>query len=170
MGFHGKNQRFYEFGSFRIDAANHLLLQEGRPVALQPKTFDLLLLLIERAGEVVGKEEIMTRLWPGTSVEESNLTQNIYLLRKILGRGPGGGQLIETIPKRGYKFAGVVSESRQPEVETPPPAADEKPDRKLTFGDGESDPTFTPDGQAVIYTAAPRSGKNPSSETTTRCR
>ncbi|HVG38660.1 MAG TPA: winged helix-turn-helix domain-containing protein, partial [Pyrinomonadaceae bacterium] len=130
MGLHGKNQRFYEFGSFRIDAANHLLLQEGRPVALQPKTFDLLLLLVERAGEVVGKEEIMTRLWPGTAVEEANLTQNVYLLRKILGRGPDGGQLIETIPKRGYKFAGVVSESRQPEVETPSPAADEKPDRK----------------------------------------
>lgn len=75
----------YEFGPFLVDASNHLLLRDGRPVPLEPKTFDTLLKLIEHRGEVLEKGVLMEMLWPGQFVEESNLAQNIYKLRKALG-------------------------------------------------------------------------------------
>jgi DNA-binding winged helix-turn-helix (wHTH) protein len=71
------SSRFYEFGSFRIDAVNHLLLRDGQPVPLKPKVFDTLLVLVEHRGRVLDKHELMDRLWPDTVVEESNLTQNV---------------------------------------------------------------------------------------------
>jgi Tol biopolymer transport system component/DNA-binding winged helix-turn-helix (wHTH) protein len=97
-------KHFYEFGPFRVDTANRLLLRNGEPVTLKAKVIDTLLLLVERNGEVIEKDELMTCLWPDSFVEESNLTQNIYMLRKALG----DGQYIETIPRRGYRFAADV--------------------------------------------------------------
>jgi len=73
-------------------------------VELAPKVVETLLALIERRGEIVSKNEIMKRLWADSFVEESNLTQNIYLLRKILGNGADGKPLIETFRRRGYRF------------------------------------------------------------------
>jgi eukaryotic-like serine/threonine-protein kinase len=99
-------KHFYEFGSFRIDTANRLLLRNGEPVSLKAKAIDTLLLLVERNGEVVEKDELMTHLWPDSFVEEGNLTQNIYMLRKALGEM----QYIETIPRRGYRFSAEVKE------------------------------------------------------------
>lgn len=104
---------FYDFGSFRIDAANRLLLQGGEIISLQPKTFDILLLLIENRGRVLDKEELMRRVWPDTAVEESNLTQNIYVLRKIFSADAGGQKYIETLPRRGYRFVAPVSEASE---------------------------------------------------------
>ncbi|MGH9901241.1 MAG: winged helix-turn-helix domain-containing protein, partial [Pyrinomonadaceae bacterium] len=80
-----RRKHSYEFGRFRIDAVNRLLFRDAEPVALQPKTFDTLLLFVEHRGEVLGKEELIRRLWPDSFVEESNLTQNVYVLRKVLG-------------------------------------------------------------------------------------
>ena len=94
----------YEFGPFRLDAVNRLLLRGGDAVPLKQKAVDTLLVLVERRGEVVKKEELMKRLWPDTFVEEANLTQNIYTLRKALGEG----EYILTIPRRGYRFAADV--------------------------------------------------------------
>jgi DNA-binding winged helix-turn-helix (wHTH) protein/TolB-like protein/Flp pilus assembly protein TadD len=105
--------RVYEFGSFRIDAENRILLQNGEIVPLQPKTFDLLLFLVENRGRILGKDELMTRVWSETVVEESNLTQHIYILRKILSLDADGQRYIETVPKHGYRFAAVVSQSAQ---------------------------------------------------------
>lgn len=98
-------KQLYEFGPFLLDAGEKLLMREGRTVPLPPKVFDTLLALVENRGRIVGKEELMQLLWPETFVEESNLTQNISQLRRALGDGNGDGQFIETIPKRGYRFA-----------------------------------------------------------------
>jgi DNA-binding winged helix-turn-helix (wHTH) protein/TolB-like protein/Tfp pilus assembly protein PilF len=101
-------RRFYEFGRFRVDAAERVLLRDGRPVALTPKLFDTLLALVERSGHLVEKSELMETVWPGTFVEESNLSSNVSLLRKALGAGEGGRPFIETVARRGYRFADCV--------------------------------------------------------------
>jgi DNA-binding winged helix-turn-helix (wHTH) protein len=97
----------YEFGNFRIDVAECTLLQDGVPVPLTPKAFDTLLLLVENRGRLLDKELMMERLWPGTFVEEANLANNISLLRKALG---DSGNLIQTVPRRGYRFIGELRE------------------------------------------------------------
>ena len=106
-------KHFYEFGPFRLDLEERILLQEGQPVALPPKVFDTLVLLAERNGRILSKDEMMTLLWPDRFVEESNLTQNIFMLRKILGEGQSNAQFIETIPKRGYRFVATVKEIQE---------------------------------------------------------
>jgi len=97
----------YEFGDFRLDPADCVLRCGGEPVALTPKAFDLLLLLIENRGTLVAKETIMKRVWPDAVVDEANLANNISLLRKVLG---DSANLIQTVPRRGYRFVGEVRE------------------------------------------------------------
>lgn len=99
----------YEFGRFRLKAAERVLLREGEPVPLTPKVFDILLALVEHGGQVVHKDDLMRRVWPNTFVEEGNLTQNISLLRKALGETADGVQFIETVPRRGYRFVAETS-------------------------------------------------------------
>ena len=106
-------RHFYEFGPFRLDLEQKLLSHEGETVALAPKVFETLVLLIERKGQLAKKEDMIKTLWPDRFVEESNLTQNIFMLRKILGEGPDKAQYIETIPKRGYRFIGIVKETQE---------------------------------------------------------
>ena len=101
----------YEFGRFRLNVAERVLLRDGELVSLTPKVFDILLALVESCGQVVSKEDLMKRVWPNTFVEEGNLTQNISLLRKALGETPGGVQFIETVPRRGYRFVAETSET-----------------------------------------------------------
>jgi DNA-binding winged helix-turn-helix (wHTH) protein/TolB-like protein/Tfp pilus assembly protein PilF len=100
----------FEFGCFRLDPAEHLLLREGRPVPLTPRTFDLLVFLVEHSGRLVSKDQIFEAVWHGSFVEEANLTVSISALRKTLGERPGGLQYIETVPKKGYRFAAPVLE------------------------------------------------------------
>lgn len=99
---------FFEFGSFRVDTAQRILFRGGEPVRLAPKTFDLLLALIEDGNRVVVKEELMRKVWADAFVEEANLTVHVSALRKILGSENGGNSYIETIPKRGYRFVADV--------------------------------------------------------------
>jgi Tol biopolymer transport system component/DNA-binding winged helix-turn-helix (wHTH) protein len=101
----------YEFEHFRLDAGHLMLYRQGEAVPLRPKVVETLVALIERRGEVVSKDELMDRLWPEQVVEESNLSQSIYLLRKELGDGINGRPLIETFWKRGYRFNGEVRRS-----------------------------------------------------------
>jgi DNA-binding winged helix-turn-helix (wHTH) protein/TolB-like protein len=103
-----ESKHFYEFGRFRLDTAQRLLLRDQEIVALTPKVFDMLLTLVESSGEVVSKDSLMKKVWPDTFVEEGNLTQNISLLRKALGGGQNGHQYIETVARRGYRFAAPV--------------------------------------------------------------
>jgi DNA-binding winged helix-turn-helix (wHTH) protein/TolB-like protein/Tfp pilus assembly protein PilF len=102
-------KHFYEFGAYRLDARDHLLLRDGEVVLLPPKTFDLLLALVESSGRVLTKEELMKQVWPDSFVEEANLSHHVFTLRKALGED-GEGRYIETIPRRGYRFVAGVSE------------------------------------------------------------
>jgi Tol biopolymer transport system component/DNA-binding winged helix-turn-helix (wHTH) protein len=110
----------YEFGPFRLDAAERLLRREGEVVPISPKTFDLLLALVERRGRLVEKEELLRAVWPDTIVEEANLASNISLLRKALGENGNGNKFIETVPKRGYRFVADVTEQGGKSKETLP--------------------------------------------------
>lgn len=98
----------YEFEGFRLDAAHLMLYRDSKTIPLKPKVIETLVALVERRGEVVGKDELMGRLWAESFVEESNLTQNIYLLRKTLGQTLDGRPFIETFSRRGYRFNGEV--------------------------------------------------------------
>jgi DNA-binding winged helix-turn-helix (wHTH) protein len=103
-------QDLFEFGCFRLDPAEHLLLRDGQRVPLTPRTFDLLVFLVEHSGRLLSKDQIFEAVWHGSFVEEANLTVSIATLRKILGEGPGGSQFIETVPKKGYRFTVAVRE------------------------------------------------------------
>ncbi len=100
----------FEFGLFRLNPAERLLLREQVPVRLPPKAFDALVLLVENPGHLLEKEELLSKVWPGTFVEESNLAQHISILRKVLQDGEDGFRYIETVPKRGYRFVAEVRE------------------------------------------------------------
>ena len=97
-------RHLYEFGPFILDPREHLLLRDGEPIQMTPKAFDTLRVLVENSRHVMSKDELMKRVWPDTFVEESNLAQNISTVRKALGERDDGGQYIETLPKRGYRF------------------------------------------------------------------
>ena len=101
---------FYEFGPFRLDAVERLLFRGDEVVPLTPKVIETLLVLVEHRGHLMAKDELMNSVWPDSFVEESNLAQNISLLRKALGEEHGGREYIETLPKRGYRFVAEVRE------------------------------------------------------------
>ena len=101
-------KHLYEFGPFRLDAEERLLLRDGEVVPLTPKAFDLLLALLEQPGHLLEKDALMKAVWPDSFVEENNLADNISRLRKALGEGENGQKFIETIPKRGYRFVAEV--------------------------------------------------------------
>lgn len=106
----------YEFGPFRLDTAQRLLLRENQPIPLQPKAFETLLVLVRNSEKVVLKDELLNAVWSDTFVEESNLSQNIFVLRKALGDVDGGRRYIITVPGRGYRFAETVRVIPQIEV------------------------------------------------------
>lgn len=95
----------FQFGALLLDPARRTLRKGNLAVHLTPKEFEILRYLLENPDRVVSRDELMTQLWPGVVVEEANLTQNIFLLRKALGETPSGKPYIETIPKRGYRIA-----------------------------------------------------------------
>ena len=101
----------YEFGRFRLDPAERLLLRDGQVVPLTPKAFDLLVYLVERHGRLVEKSALMSALWPDTVVEEANVAYNISALRKVLADGREDARFIETVPTRGYRFVARVTVS-----------------------------------------------------------
>jgi DNA-binding winged helix-turn-helix (wHTH) protein len=94
----------YEFGPFRLETVERRLLRDGRPIRLRGKVFDTLCVLVSRPGRLVEKDDLMAAVWPDTVVEENNLAHNINALRKALG----DGTLIETVPGKGYRFAGTA--------------------------------------------------------------
>lgn len=106
------NRKVYDFKGFRLDGAERRLLHNGRPVQLKSKIFDLLLLLVEKRGQLVEKDELMREIWPNTIVEENNITVSMSILRKRLGEDRAGREFIETIPRRGYRFVASVSDDR----------------------------------------------------------
>jgi TolB-like protein/DNA-binding winged helix-turn-helix (wHTH) protein/Tfp pilus assembly protein PilF len=112
------DKRFYEFGPFRLDAREFVLLRDGQNIALTPKVFETLLVLVENSGHIVDKNEFYKRVWQDAFVEETNLTKNISILRKILGEDDPEIFFIETVPKRGYRFVAPVTRSGSEKSET----------------------------------------------------
>jgi TolB-like protein/Tfp pilus assembly protein PilF len=108
--------RFYAFGPFRLDATGRALFRGAQMVPVPPKAVDTLLLLVENAGAVVTKEQLLATVWRGTFVEEGSLTRSVSILRKFLDGGAHAHEYIVTVPKRGYRFAAPVAqaEGRQP--------------------------------------------------------
>jgi DNA-binding winged helix-turn-helix (wHTH) protein/tetratricopeptide (TPR) repeat protein len=103
-----KTRQLYAFGPFRVDPQKELLLRNNESIPLAPKAFQVLLVLMRGQKDVVTKDELLKAVWPDTFVEESNLSRNIFLLRKALGESPQDHQYIVTVPGRGYRFAGEV--------------------------------------------------------------
>jgi len=122
-----ESANFYEFDSFQIDARRRLLFHEGRPVRVTPKAFEILLGLVRSGGRVISKDELMTTIWPNCFVEEGNLAQNIFLLRRVLGERKNEHKYIITIPGVGYRFAPYVRESAvSPIIRKVAPGGDQK--------------------------------------------
>ena len=103
------DSKIYEFSGFRLEPTQHRLLCGGKPVPLKPKILDLLLYLVEMRGRLVVKEELMREIWPDTIVEENNITVSMSKLRKALGDDGVTRQIIETVPRRGYRFVAEVA-------------------------------------------------------------
>ena len=112
----------YEFAGFRLDARNHKLYRKdsGELVHLTPKVAELLTLFVQSGGRLMTKDEILDSVWADLIVEESNLSQSIFLLRKALGDDPKEPRFVLTIPNRGYQFIAAVNEAT---AEEPTPKA-----------------------------------------------
>src|ERR1700730_8002661 len=100
----------YEFGDFRVDAVQRLLLlkTDGRPLPLVSRAVETLLCFLEHHGELLDKATLMRAVWPDAIVEENNLNQSITAIRRVLGESPGEHRFIVTVPGRGYRFVADV--------------------------------------------------------------
>jgi DNA-binding winged helix-turn-helix (wHTH) protein/TolB-like protein/Tfp pilus assembly protein PilF len=110
----------YEFGPFVLDTIQHALLKQGKPVDITPKTYDTLLVLVQNGGRMLSKEELMATLWPDSFVEESNLTQQVSMIRKALGESANDPRYIVTVPARGYRFNPEVQSCEEKGERTSP--------------------------------------------------
>ncbi len=106
----GQPIRFIEFGPFRLDPRERMLLRDGEPVALTPKVFDILLVLVENRGHTLSRDELIETIWPDSYVEVGNLNRNISTLRRVLGEDSHQPKFIKTFPKHGYRFEADVKE------------------------------------------------------------
>jgi len=121
----------FAFGLFRLIPAERLLLREEVPVRLPPKAFDALVLLVENAGHLLEKAELLKKVWPGTFVEESNLAQLVSILRRALQDGEDGFQYIETVPRSGYRFIAEVRELTPAQPPSPGALESVRPRRRF---------------------------------------
>jgi len=119
-------QHLYDFGPYRLDLRTRMLLRAGAYVPLTPKALETLAVLVENNGRIVDKDELLRRVWPGTFIEEATLAKTVSILRKTLGE-QAGAHYIDTVPKRGYRFAGVVSIADMPDESGSAPSAGEEP-------------------------------------------
>lgn len=139
--------RNYQFGSFRLDEAQHRLTRNGEEVPLRPKVFDTLVALVTNAGRLVDKAELYHATWPDTIVEEGNLAHNVSILRKALGGGKTDEQYIETVPKRGYRFVAEVTVESAVSLDAVDQGAEAVPEhleQKISF-------TVAADGVRIAY-------------------
>src|SRR5664279_538667 len=102
------NRKYFRFGNFRLYPTESLLMHDGTPLSLAPKAFEILLYLVQNSGHLVKRDDLMQAVWPDSFVEETNLTVNISLLRKILGGTADGQSYIATVPRKGYRFQATV--------------------------------------------------------------
>jgi DNA-binding winged helix-turn-helix (wHTH) protein/TolB-like protein/Tfp pilus assembly protein PilF len=135
----------YEFGPFRLDAGERVLLQDGQFVPLRPKDLELLLALVENSGRLIEKDELLRRVWPDSFVEEANLSHHVFTLRRVLGDDREASRYIETVPRRGYRFVAPITkkgETRGGSVAVPDDAAppEQAADRASHADPGEATP------------------------------
>src|SRR5579862_9262578 len=129
--------RQYMFGAYRLDEQGPMLFRHGEHVALPPKVVELLVALVQAAGTVLTREQLLQQLWPNVVVEEGSLTSHISLLRKALAAHGNGAEFIETLPKRGYRFVAPMKRAGS----APPESGDRRdmlvvlPFDNLTSGD-----------------------------------
>ena len=109
--------RAFSFGPFRIIPHARLVERDGSPMPLDSRAFDLLCVLVSRPGEVVGKGELMAKVWPDLTVEESNLRFHIAQLRRALSDGPGGERYVTNVSRRGYCFVAPVGYATSPYIQ-----------------------------------------------------
>ncbi|MGI8786672.1 MAG: winged helix-turn-helix domain-containing tetratricopeptide repeat protein [Pyrinomonadaceae bacterium] len=110
----GEEKHFYQFKSFRLDVAERQLLDDGKPLPLTPKAFDVLAVLVERGGHLVEKDELLKLVWADSFVEEANVARIVHTLRKVLGEDENGNKYIETVAKKGYRFVAEVTQISEP--------------------------------------------------------
>ncbi len=161
----------YQFGPFALDVARRTVCRNGERVAMTARAFDVLLALVERAGETVDKDELLQIVWPDAVVEESNLTQQVFTIRRLLGPLPDHAAYIVTVPRRGYRFVAPVSRvpaSLAPVAAgtvvppTPPPRSFRlamllPADAPLATV-AERALTLSPDGRVIVYVAGVGTG------------
>ena len=115
--------RGYSFGPFVVDRVKRTLSRAGRPVPITSKTFDVLVVLLEHRDHIVSKDELLTRVWPDTAVNENNLTRQISSLRRVLGQRPDQHEFVVTVPGHGYRFVASVQPLPEATAEAPSDAA-----------------------------------------------
>jgi DNA-binding winged helix-turn-helix (wHTH) protein len=112
-----QGNNLFQFGAFRLDAGERVLLRNGRLVPLPAKVLSTLVLLVRNNGHVVEKDFLMKEVWPDEYVEEGNLAQHIFILRKALGESTENSKYIETVPRRGYRFVAQMVEPAEKDDE-----------------------------------------------------
>ena len=153
----------YAFGPFSLDPDRRVLTRDGQPLPIAARAFDVLLALVQRPGETVAKSEILQSVWPDTFVEEANLSQQIFTLRKILGQ-TDEQIYIATVARRGYRFVAPVRHRAVPSVGDVAAGRDAQRrvtarleftvDAATTLADGSSTMVaISPDGSQVVYVA-----------------
>jgi DNA-binding winged helix-turn-helix (wHTH) protein/TolB-like protein/Flp pilus assembly protein TadD len=146
---HTSVKHLYEFGPFQLDPPERLLLCDGQPVPMPPRAFDLLVVLVERSGHLVEKDELLKVVWRGSFVEEGNLSVTISVLRKALNDDRGTHRYIETVSKRGYRFVADVRQVGEPEIMAAPVQA-----RSSSGGAGE-EIAAQDQASALVFNSAP---------------
>ena len=135
----------YQFGPFHLDVRERRFSRGNEVIPLRLKVFDTLLVLVENAGRLVTKQELLDRVWPETTVEENNLNHNVSVLRKALGERATGQQYIETVPRIGYRFVAPVEVAPAPvRPSAPSPAAAAKGRQDIRY-------CTTSDGVRLAY-------------------
>src|ERR1041384_7947979 len=113
----------FEFGPFQLDLNDRLLTRAGEVISLRPKATEVLVRLVMNAGQLIKRDELLKEVWPDTFVEESNLSQTIFTLRKALGDDRSEPRYIETVPRRGYRFVAAVRDEEAKNHQPEPPQA-----------------------------------------------
>jgi TolB-like protein/DNA-binding winged helix-turn-helix (wHTH) protein/Flp pilus assembly protein TadD len=108
-----EGKHFYDFGPFRLDPTERVLLRQGEMVPLSPKVLEILMVLVRNRGHIVEKEQLLNEIWPDSFVEEGNINVRVSALRKVLGETADGRDYIQTIPRRGYRFAAAIERVSQ---------------------------------------------------------
>ncbi|MDP3717496.1 MAG: winged helix-turn-helix domain-containing protein [Acidobacteriota bacterium] len=163
------SESLYQFGPFCLDGLRRTLSRNGERVPMTARTFDVLLALVERPGQTVEKDELLRIVWPDAVVEEANLTQQVFTIRRLLGTAPGDAGYIVTVARRGYRFVAPVARvpARPSDASNRAAPTPFSPVIRLAMplpADAPLGPraervlAASPDGRTIVYVAAGSAG------------